>query len=495
MKIQELFSGLGRAHGVYTVKKTSTKDKKVSGSAATRLEPVTDELWQKHLSGEQGIGIIPINDDGVSFFGAIDVDVYPLNLTELEAKVNELALPLVVCRTKSGGAHLYVFIKDGIDSGKLRKKLGEWSYLLGHPGCEIFPKQSKLASENDVGNWINMPYFDAEKTTRYAIRNGKKLSLSQFEKFATAKRVTEGQIEDIVFEMSEALQESPPCLQALTQQGIPQGMRNTVLFNMGVYARLRYPDTWQEELDKFNQQYLSPALSSGEVQVITKSLNKKSYFYTCEHHPLCDVCDKGLCRTRKYGVGPSDDEPDLVLGTLVKIMTDPPIWVIDVDGVRMELSTEELVSQEKFRRRCMERVNKLPSRLKSKQWDDIINDRLTKCEIVEAPDDAGPEGMFWHLVRQFCTGHAQANTKEEMLSGKVWTDEGIHYFRSADLMTYLDRQRYKCTQRTAWGIIQKIEGSGYKPMTLKGVKTKVWYLPEFDKQDSDFTVPKAEIEV
>lgn len=496
MKINELFTGLSRAHGIYKeYKKRRDKDKKVEGHAKTVLEPVTDELWKEHLEGKQGLGIIPINDEAVCYFGAIDIDVYPVDIKEIEAKVVELGLPLIPCTTKSSGVHLYVFIDGGINAETLKKKLAEWSYLLGFPGCEVFPKQTKLASEQDVGNWINMPYFNAENTTRYAIRKGKKLSLIQFEKYATSKRVTADTIEELEFEESEMLRDAPPCLQTLAQKGVPQGTRNSTLFNFGVYSRLRYPDTWQTEIDKYNQQYLNPPLGSSEVQVIIKSLNKNTYFYTCEHHPLCDVCDKGLCRTRKYGVGPSDDEPDVVLGTLVKIMTEPPIWVIDVDGVRLELSTEELVSQEKFRRRCMEKVNKLPSRIKTKQWDDIINDRLTKCEVVEAPGDAGPEGMFWHYVRQFCTGHAQANTEEEMLAGKVWTEDGVHYFRSADLMTYLDRQRYKCTQRNAWGIFQKVEGSGYKDRTLKGVKTKIWFIPEFDQQSDDFTTPKTDIEV
>ena len=43
------------------------------------------------------------------------------------------------------------------------------SAYLGYGGCEIFPKQEELLVERgDIGNFINLPYFDAEQTMRYA---------------------------------------------------------------------------------------------------------------------------------------------------------------------------------------------------------------------------------------------------------------------------------------------------------------------------------------
>ena len=39
-------------------------------------------------------------------WGAIDIDVNDIGHSRLEAKVNELGLPLIVCRSKSGGAEL-----------------------------------------------------------------------------------------------------------------------------------------------------------------------------------------------------------------------------------------------------------------------------------------------------------------------------------------------------------------------------------------------------
>ena len=60
-KFKEIFSGLDRAHGVY--KKGDTQNGvKQKGKAFIKKEPVTDELWQKHLDGEESLGIIPVRD-------------------------------------------------------------------------------------------------------------------------------------------------------------------------------------------------------------------------------------------------------------------------------------------------------------------------------------------------------------------------------------------------------------------------------------------------
>ena len=63
------------------------------------------------------------------------------------------------------------------------------------------------------------------------------LSLTELESF-------EVQISDGAFS------DGPPCLQALAASGFPQGTRNMGLFNMGVYARSKFGDTWKEVLEE-----------------------------------------------------------------------------------------------------------------------------------------------------------------------------------------------------------------------------------------------------
>ena len=245
------FHGLERAHGTYAVKAEATGGKvKVKGRAKTLMEPVTETLWRRHLAGELGLGVVPINDDAAASFGAIDVDVYDgLDLVELGRVVARHAFPLTVCRTKSGGAHLYLFTSEPAPASLVRAKLMEWAVVLGHPSVEVFPKQVKLASREDVGNWINVPYFGGDATDRYAVVEGRQLSVGEFLNHADRAAITPAQLEAIQVPEIALMEGAPPCLQHLARAGFPAGTRNNGLFCLGVFAKRAYGDEWERRLD------------------------------------------------------------------------------------------------------------------------------------------------------------------------------------------------------------------------------------------------------
>ena len=58
-----------------------------------------------------------------------------------------LKLPLVVCRSKSGGAHIFLFSTKFIEEKIMRDKLLEIRAILGFANAEVFPKQIELKSE------------------------------------------------------------------------------------------------------------------------------------------------------------------------------------------------------------------------------------------------------------------------------------------------------------------------------------------------------------
>jgi hypothetical protein len=257
-KFFKLFAGLPRAHGTYvtnTEKKKGSTSLKVEGKGITLYEDVTLEKWEAHLDGtSKGLGIVPIMDDANVWWAAIDVDDYNLDHSELEFKINKAKLPVVMVRSKSGGAHLYVFFKELVTAKLVRSKLQEWVIALGlKPGTEIFPKQIALANKTDVGNWINMPYFDAVNTTRFAIYKNQKLSAQKFIEYANIKAITLSQLEAFSVDMGTGdFTDGPPCLQTLASTGFPQGTRNMGIFNLGVYCRHKYGDDWQPKLEEYN---------------------------------------------------------------------------------------------------------------------------------------------------------------------------------------------------------------------------------------------------
>jgi hypothetical protein len=184
------FEGSKAAYGETTVGRIGRKGK-AEAKSYIRQGLMTEAMVQAHIDGKQGVGAIPITQESMCRFGALDVDVYDLDHKALQKKIQTLKLPLIHCRTKSGGAHLYLFFRDWQPASLAREYLIEMSIALGFSGCEIFPKQDALLVERgDLGNFINMPYFSADQTTRYAFdRNAEALELEEFLDLVESSRV------------------------------------------------------------------------------------------------------------------------------------------------------------------------------------------------------------------------------------------------------------------------------------------------------------------
>jgi hypothetical protein len=492
-KLFELFKGLTRAHGTYKVTGHNSEKNKVEGKAVTIQNEVTTDLWRRHTEGEQGLGVVPINDDNECNFAAIDIDIYDIDLNALEEKLRKLELPLVLCRTKSGGAHLYFFLAEPTSAAAVRERITQWAIGLGFPGVEIFPKQDYLAGPEDVGNWLNMPYFDAEQTTRYCIKDGKALELNEFIEFAYSKRVhLDDVIELDLLDPQDGLEGAPPCLRTLAANGIPEGTRNNALYNFAVLAKLMDAggEQWPDTLGKFNINYMQPPLPLTEVNALIKSLGKKEYFYKCKDAPCQQVCNKDICRKAEFGIGGNGDDPGVQIDGLTKICSSPPIWIVQVAGARLQMDTDEFMAQQKFAKKCIEAINFFPMTLKTNKWKQLINSLLREVREIEAPDDAGAVGQFLYQLEQFCTNRSPANSMDEMLLGKPWHEHGRTYFRSADLFKYLEQQRFRDVKGSqVYAVLQQNKDVLHHFKNMKGKGVNYWSVPSFEQQDKEFDVP------
>ena len=492
-QLESLYRGLQRAHGTYTVTHAdSAKHGKMAGKAITVYEQPTVQKWQDHIDGKVGLGIVPIDEQNTCCWGAIDIDVYAENtLQQVDELVRQLNIPAVCIRTKSGGVHVTVYLTERVAARIVRSKMMEIAAAIGRAGVEIYPKQTSLAGEKDCGNWLNMPYFDAANTTRYAVIGKRRLSLEEFIAHAHSISVTPDQFLAIKITSAAGFDDAPPCLQTMAGQGIAPGTRNDSLFGFGVFARKAFSDDWEAKLDEFNHTFCSPPLGTKEVAALVKSLGRKDYFYPCDRPPFPAFCNKALCKTRKFGIGQGSDDPGITIGRLVKICTSPPTWIIDVEGARFELDTDDLMQQNRFSKLCVEKVNMWPSIVKPHVWRELVQQRLSDVEIIEAPKEASTEGrLMWHL-EQFCLNAAPARVRDEILLGKPWTDSGAHYFRSEDLMRYLTQHNFKdLTPRKVWTALRNQAKATHHQFQLKGRCVQCWAVPEFDKQTGAFDVPQ-----
>lgn len=479
-----LFVGLERAYGSYRVLGSAVEGDKVEGHAKTIQEPLTVEVWREHLMGARGLGVVPITDDSTCSFGAIDIDDYSLDVPALMQKVVGV-YPLVPCRTKSGGVHLYLFTSKPVPAVLMQRKLRELAASLGYGRSEVFPKQVQVRSEEgDIGNWINMPYFSGNATTRYALNEkAEARSLEEFLDLAEALRQSQEELKalkPIIIQADtsdDLFYQAPPCLRILGAQGFPDGSRNMGLFALGTYCRLRYPDSWKERLDEYNQKFLDPALTSQEVVSTVKSLEKKEYSYRCTEAPINAYCNRGECMKQKYGVNTAKGQLDLLLESLTKLDTDPPTWFLSVNGQRVQLETDDLQNQLRFQRRCMDVLNIMPKTIKPDDWRTLVHGLLTDVSVVEMPPDASPDGQLWELIVRFCQQYSeQTSEQEEILRGRVWHDKenATMHFRISDLTAYLKRNVQQPVALPRVAAVLKSHNAGYYATTFRGRFTRIW---------------------
>jgi hypothetical protein len=488
-RFMDLFTGSSAAYGLWGAKRRSPEDPTKFEPASTVKRQVTQREYERHLAGEVGVGIVPVTTEGVCFFGAIDIDIDTIDHAELYSNVRKHAIPLNVCRSKSGGAHCYVFFKTGINADTCRSLLKSWAEILGYPQAEIFPKQSRSTAQN-IGNWINLPYFGGDATTRYCVGPAGAKTLAQF-----LSEVEYYDPQKAVVVDEDRGSELPPCLRSLQENGIGAGQRNQALLNFAIFYRKSDPKNWEARTTAQNSQYFSPSLDSREVRGIIQSASRNRYQYTCEVSPLRDLCNKPACSKLQFGVGhmPWQEDggfDDLVVTNCRKLLSDPPKYIIDVNGKDITLSWEEFYSFAKFKSRVGQQLNFVFANRKQASWEQVVRTLLTGRTDIEAPSDAGVMGLVVEKLHEFLTLRERALNREDLLRGLPIQDGPNVLFRASDLKRYLQGFKLDKVEMPDLFAMLKSHGTTHKTVRISGRVVNVWSYPVkmINEQTEDFHV-------
>lgn len=450
-----LFAGLERAYQKIVLTDEYVK----KGGGRKRVprvwwvdEEVTLETYAKHLSGEQAIGIAPLNDDNKCCFGVIDIDEYNWPDDKLEMlckRLNKIPLPLVPARSKSGGIRLYLFCEP-VPGVVIKQYLSACKALLGLASAELFPSTINIVKERkDHGTAIMLPYFDSTKTICYGFKGKQKLTLTDFILRALTLKQSEKDLKNIpTLNISDSgkFEDGPPCLQLLAANGVAETGRNVTMFNMGVYAKLKFgEDSIEKYLDEYNEAFMQPPLSSSEIVNAVKSVKKKDYFYTCNKEPICNFCNKDICLTRKYGVGNSTNtELNVHIEKVTKIDTQPPMWLVVVNGRTLDMETDDLMFVSRFIKVCIEQLNIIPQ-ISAKRFQAMLAKVLSPSAItiVAAPEEASHQGQLIELLDKYLHASPPALVRDELIYHKPWYDNGYVHFQGQDFMDFLEMEKFK----------------------------------------------------
>lgn len=492
-KFKQLF--LGFENAFTTVLNYKEKENgKVETQVTSRKGQISDLDIKEHLFGnKQSVGIIPLKQDNTVNFGVIDLDIVGSvslkhTINEIEEKIKEKDLPLLPCWSKSKGIHLYLFLKEPMEADFVVRRLKNWAMSLGYSGAEIFPKQVKRASERDIGNAINLPYFNSKNTTRYCVKNGKPLTLEEFLELAELMKIKKNNLKDVNIEQTtdEEYKDAPPCIQHILKEGIEEGSRNNGLYCLGVFFKQKYVDTWQDKLDEANKELIKPSLKRGEIEAMIKGLVKPESFYRCNEYPICQFCDKEACKKRLYGVGGSQDNKHL-FSSLVKYQSksgEGVRWSISFDGERIELLTDELMSKDLLQRKIFEITNKMyyPPK-KNEEWMKTLETLAREKNIVDDPEDASEKGQFEELLKVFLSGKKHSTDRKILTTGGLYLneEENLVYFRSIDLSNFLKGKRFKVEIQQIWSWFVSLNG-GSKQMSVNGHKERLWFMEPIQKE-------------
>jgi hypothetical protein len=483
-----LFQSYEHAHGRYGLKRGSSDSGKVVGYPRTETTPLTEDVILEHFKGLDGAGGLPLMEDNTVFWSALDIDDNSIDHAALSRQIKKLGLPLVVCRSKSGGAHCYVFFKEAMDAGEVRERMTSCAAILGKAGCEIFPKQDSRANKDDIGNWINLPYHNAVGISLRPAYNAEGHDMTLDEFLDTVEQMRGGlpDMKPVAKDEGGLLEEGPPCLQhILSKGGLGEGERNDGMFNVAVYLRKRFPDNWQTHMLKYNMEMCDPPLGAGEVAALEKAAGRKDYGYRCSQHPIKPFCQKRTCLTRKYGVGQAATDESVEITGLTKYQSasSPKVyWGMTIGGGRIMVDTATLYDPGSFNKSCMAAIGKLPIFMSAGKWHKHLNGLLATADIVQLPDDASSEGQIWLSIIAFMTQKAHAREMSEVLTGRPYHKDGKVYFRSQDLFSYLKANRVNIESEYAVYFILREHGVEKKYFKVRSTDgsyngANLWMVP------------------
>ena len=498
-RFKKIFEGQDCGYGQSKPTGEIREDGKVETKNAILRLDVTHQHWEDHLNGKgHRFGVIPIKSDNTCKWGCIDVDVYDLDHIALIKKIKELKLPLIYFRSKSNGAHIFLFVEDFVPAKAMINRLREMAAQIGHAGREIYPKQEEVIVERgDMGSYLNAPYFNYKNPDQCMLNDeGKEMPIEDFFEVYGQKVLS---VEAFTAlgggngkEKDERLKGMPPCLVTLLKNKLGKGLRNDTFSNLAIYCKKRYGDQWENKLADYNcDDFMEEKLELNELNGIIKSVGKKEYRYGCKKEPLYGHCRAEICVKREFGVG--DELPMPEITQVRKFNSDPPMYFIDIDGKTVFAeSSKDVLNFKTFQALAFDQINDPLDYVQEKFWIKLVRKKVLENQdnlIMEAPDELKKEYKMKESMRLFIK--ARKDDKPELVpKGKVYTDNGKTYFKLKSFHSYYNTSRQEKTKHHLFARdVQTILGADSKSELKVKMKTgeekrlTVWSVPEMDLEE------------
>jgi len=424
VQLWDIYPAWSKRYGWYAATPKPQPGKKAEGERGTHTGTPSKALWEAHIQGKgNGLGLFPILDDGESCqWGAIDIDVKPsyrpvVDHAKIAAQLHAMKLPVILTKSKSDGAHIWLFLSEVTPAANMRRLLTALCTALNLPtagpyATEIFPKHDSRKT-GEQGNWINIPYYGG--TRRAVAPTGVELSLGDFLDQVKYFRRTYAEVNNVFRSSWDiVMSEGPVCLSALHEAAREESgvERNKFLFEVAHYFIALYGDDWKERMLDYNRHHLNPPLPEEELQQsIFLSKSKKDIGYSCKKSSVCALhCNEAVCRLRPYGIAIDSEQSSKIgkipfeYGSLFQYR-DPrdtaySRYELIVEGNTIPFENEaQLQDPKMFQQQCFKHSRIAPSRMiKLDVWDAFVRDRFMNKIERDIDPGSSPLGMLETLL-------------------------------------------------------------------------------------------------
>lgn len=442
-KFAELFAGDDSKYIEVTYNGGLDERGKRKADYNTVHKPLTTELWKQHLNGECVLGLRPERGEECKW-GCIDIDPKDykgFNQKKIVDIIKNAKLPLVACRSKSGGLHLFLFLKDWTPIDKLKKTLDEWNntYFLSK---EVFPANKA----------VGMPYTNYKATMEYGYNEDNiALSPDKFIEYALSKRIDIDEFKhESNFEIEDQWSQYPPCVQNLINEKWSGDNRNNFLFNILVLERKKNETISVEELQataiQRNKEVFTRPLPNNEVINLAKSIMKGQYFYKCppKHNELMPICNKELCKNRDLGI---KQEAPAIIDDFQKVKFIKDVkhayYEFEYQGKFLQLTPEDLKDEKSFRVKLLYQGifwKTLTRQKNSPPPFEILMDALIKkAEHVTDLEEHNLDDLRYTTLKEFFEDTIEVDDFNKLKDGFVVleTKTNICYFKQITLDKWL----------------------------------------------------------
>jgi len=442
--------------------------------------PITKELYREHLNGKNGLAIAPLTNTvekrNVCFYAVIDIDVYDVNFTWLVRRLYEVGFKFAAFLSKSGGLHIYFFFVDPEPGDKVIDALTQivevfglgrlYTSDKGKSKVEVFPKQPTFVPGDTKVNCLFLPFYDAKKggkcRNKMLTADGTLLPVGKALPIIESMFTSVKEIEDTLAGLPYS--DAPYCIQMILLTGAlaENSGRNDFLFTAALYLKLKLKQDFKTELEAMNDCFEAP-LEQKDVDAIYTSVTDKDWqiWGRCKKAPMCEYCDRKLCKKRTFGVGRDKNNyvSNIEFGKIIRVLAEEPYYLWDArlagneeyEQVRID-GEADLLNQKIVQKACIRYLNQTPITTKTVVWETKVNECLALLEEVEVAKETDTSNLS--LLRRYffryLTHKQIQNGQPYMVAiGLVFHEkgtkdkDGAYYFEAEGFRKYLAVENFK----------------------------------------------------